>query len=291
MDFKELIAHYRIQNVSEDGVAYWDVTPEDCNKQNAPVIGVHSILFVIDGELTIRVQGKIQLLTRGCLADVIDHKENLKLLAASPDIRAILLLLTEEYLSKLFKHTPPFPILYVMDRQQHPVFTINDGYISLIIRCLQDIKQTLIGQSHLFRKELLSYRTLILFMEMSNIFSQEKENAGLPPDADRKKMLFAQFVKLLPQYIKKEHTVNFYATLLCITPQYLRRVVKECSEKTVSEWINEELIREIRKMLQETDMSVQEIAEKLNFSEQAVLTKLFKRYMGVTPLKYRNQDK
>lgn len=38
-------------------------------------------------------------------------------------------------------------------------------------------------------------------------------------------------MKLLSEYVKEEHTVNFYASRLNVTPQYLRRVVKVCSGK------------------------------------------------------------
>ena len=81
----------------------------------------------------------------------------------------------------------------------------------------------------------------------------------------------------------------FYASSLCVTPQYLRRIVKYMSGKTVHTWINEALIREIEKRLAETDMTIQQIAEELSFSEQATLTRFFKRYKGISPLKYRKQ--
>lgn len=125
---------------------------------------------------------------------------------------------------------------------------------------------------------------------MSDYFSKGKqeEDKELLYTA-RQRELYLRFTQMLSAYILQEHSVEFYASALCVTPQYLRRVVKNLSGKTVHAWINEALIREIEKRLAETDMTVQQIAEELSFSEQATLTRFFKRYKGVSPLKYRKE--
>lgn len=290
MEFKELVSHYQIQILSEEGIAYCKIDSDDYLKGDTPVIEAHSILFVIDGELKISVQGEKYILTRGCFADVMDGRQTLKLLSASKEVHAILIILTETYLYDLFKHKPPFTPSYVSRIRQNPVSIIDENRISSILHCLDDIEQTLTNLSHHFRDTMLKCKIWILFMEIAEIFLEEKCTSETFLETDRQKALFAQFLKQMSEHIEKEHTVNFYASLLSVTPQYLRRVVKNCSGKIASQWINEELIRKICNLLLETDISIQEIAEKLNFSDQAVLTKFFKRYKGVSPLQFRNNS-
>ena len=107
-------------------------------------------------------------------------------------------------------------------------------------------------------------------------------------EPDRQRTLFALFMKLLTDNVKEEHTVNFYASRLNVTPQYLRRVVKVYSGKNAYTWICEELVREFVNLLINTDKTKQAIADELHFSDQAVLTKFFRRIKGVSPLQYRN---
>lgn len=47
-------------------------------------------------------------------------------------------------------------------------------------------------------------------------------------------------------------------------------------------------MREIVNLLINTDKTMQAIADELHFSDQAVLTKFFRRIKGVSPLQYRN---
>ncbi|WP_423775772.1 helix-turn-helix domain-containing protein [Bacteroides stercorirosoris] len=54
-------------------------------------------------------------------------------------------------------------------------------------------------------------------------------------------------------------------------------------------WISQSLMCEVCKVLDETNIPISQIAEELNFSDQAVLSKFFKRYKGGSPLNYRNR--
>ena len=86
---------------------------------------------------------------------------------------------------------------------------------------------------------------------------------------------------------KKERSVSFYANKLCLTPKHLSGVVKEVSGKTAGEWIDRLVILEARAMLKTTEMSIQQIAEHLNFANQSFFGKYFKHYVGISPKEYR----
>lgn len=289
MKFVDLISYYHIPYVSEKGIAIWKINSEIREEENIPGIDSHAILFVVGGSMEISVQGKIQSLTRGYFVDVLGDKQSVKLLSASPDIQAYFLLLTDEYLLELFKNRPPLPLSYAMDIMQNPVYMIENSFIVSIIKCLDDIEQTMANPLHHFQDSMLKCKISVLLLQMSEIllYKTQKEKRK-SRESDRKRTLFAQFMKLLSEYVKEEHTVNFYASRLNVTPQYLRRVVKVCSGKNAYTWICEELVREIVNLLINTDKTMQAIADELHFSDQAVLTKFFRRIKGVSPLQYRN---
>lgn len=74
---------------------------------------------------------------------------------------------------------------------------------------------------------------------------------------------------------------------MCITSKYLTVVVKAVSGKTPSEWIREETVKEIERMLCHTQKSIKEIASELNFSNISFFGKYFKAYKGISPKHYR----
>ena len=51
------------------------------------------------------------------------------------------------------------------------------------------------------------------------------------------------------------------------------------------------LVGEIVKLLNDTDLSIQEIAYRLHFSDQATLTKFFGRHKGMSPTEYRKSNR
>ena len=61
------------------------------------------------------------------------------------------------------------------------------------------------------------------------------------------------------------------------------------SNITPYNWMQEERSREIYKDLCETDLSINSIAEKFNFSGTGHLSEFCKRFLGNTPLKIRKE--
>lgn len=290
MKFEEVVSYYQIPTAYDVGVAYWKITSNARIKTDAPTIEVHTILLVIEGTLRISV-GEIKYsLNRGCFLDIMREDQNFKLISASHNINAIGVLLSEEYEHSLFRQAPPIPpqFSYAFAIRKKPAYVIEERDISRLIHCLDDISQTLENKQHHYQIAMLRYRIWILLMENADIYLKGERELPSETYDSRKSKLTLNFVTQISLHIYQEHTVEFYASLLYVTPQYLRRVVKECSGKTASQWINEELLREISKLLTETAMPVQEIAEKLNFSDLSVMSKFFKRHKGVSPLRYRN---
>lgn len=106
--------------------------------------------------------------------------------------------------------------------------------------------------------------------------------------APRNQQLFDKFMALLKSYHTTERGLKFYADRLCLTSNYLSGVIKEYSGKSAVEWINEYVILEAKIMLRNTDLSIQEIAYRLNFATQSAFGKYFKLKTGIGPKFYRN---
>lgn len=245
-------------------------------------------LLVIDGQLDICINGQTRRLHRGNFVDGIHQSISLR--RTSPDARAYVLVLTENYLADTLKDRMPFSPAYLMHNLADPVHAVAQDGFRTILRGMERIRQSIFGMSSRFADDILQQKLLIYLLELAEIL--ETDNV-LPSSLEmgKKRELFIAFMQTIPLHIKKEHTVNFYAGCLHVTPQYLRRIVKEFSGQSAYYVISHYLNREICKLLSDTRLSLQEIADELHFSDQAVLSKFFKRINGTSPLKYRNERK
>ena len=108
----------------------------------------------------------------------------------------------------------------------------------------------------------------------------------------RQQRQFYTFLSLLDKHIKNERNVKFYADKLCITSSYLRKISLHATQnESPKKLIDKKLILEIKVLLQNIDMPIQEIADNLNFPDQSYLCRYFKLHTGVSPTKYRKQIK
>lgn len=128
--------------------------------------------------------------------------------------------------------------------------------------------------------------TVISLMQIYH--KSENTNTDVVP---RNQQLFDKFMALLKLHHTAERSVKFYAERLYLTPNYLSGVIKAYSGKSATEWINEYVILEAKIMLRNTDLSIQEIAYRLNFVTQSAFGKYFKSQTGMGPKCYRNGNK
>ena len=103
----------------------------------------------------------------------------------------------------------------------------------------------------------------------------------------RANLIFRKFLALLVEHYTQERSVSFYANELCITPKYLGTICSEVSSKLATDIIASAVILDAKAKLHNTDLTVQEISNSLNFPNASFFGRYFKRYTGYSPLQYR----
>lgn len=96
-----------------------------------------------------------------------------------------------------------------------------------------------------------------------------------------------EFMSLLQEHHRKQRSLGFYASKLCISPRYLSIVVRKTTGRTASRWIEEYVILEAKNMLRYAEMSVQQVSVELNFADQSSFGKYFKNVTGYSPKSYK----
>ena len=101
--------------------------------------------------------------------------------------------------------------------------------------------------------------------------------------------LYNAFVSLVAGHYRMAHDVSFYAEKLCITTRYLSQVTDRIVGKTPKQIIADYLMSEAKSFLATTRLSVQEIADRMGFSSQALFCRFFRNQAGTSPSEYRRQ--
>ena len=133
--------------------------------------------------------------------------------------------------------------------------------------------------------ELIKSWGQVICYELLNIYFSNKPQTPLPQD--KKDKIFQKFLITLYRYYHQERDVSFYADKQCLSARYFSSVIKEKSGSSALQWIIQTVITETKQLLDNTDLSIKEIATRLNFPTQSFFGKYFKQYVGISPKEYR----
>lgn len=115
--------------------------------------------------------------------------------------------------------------------------------------------------------------------------NKEKSQATL----SKSEQLCKDFTQLVIQNYNQTRNVAWYAEKLGITHAHLCTIIKQVTGKTCIEIISKMVIMDAKSQLKSTNLSIQEISDSLNFANMSFFGKYFKRYVGMSPLEYRNK--
>ncbi|MFE8424409.1 MULTISPECIES: AraC family transcriptional regulator [Tenacibaculum] len=103
--------------------------------------------------------------------------------------------------------------------------------------------------------------------------------------------IFQKFTALLSKEDGLKNKVNHYAKLLNTTAQNLNATCRKETGKSSAEILSEHIINEAKRLLLYTDITVSEIAHRLDFKDNSHFSKYFKRHVDQTPVGFRNNNR
>ncbi len=204
----------------------------------------------------------------------------------SSDFLAYYMLFTEKFISdtSLFANkTWQFPFLNYSGTQ---CFELTEDTAleieGLIFKIDEEIKT----------KKALSSFTIKLLIQLIIIYASRDYDVVQLLQIGNKRTaqnLYTQYLKLVSLHFLTIRKVSTYAEMLSVSSDHLNRAIKLCSDKTAHELIDEMLLIEAKVYLLHTNLSVSEIAYKLDFSDPSHFNRFFKKQSNQTPLEFRQQ--
>ena len=162
--------------------------------------------------------------------------------------------------------------------------SVDYQVLSLICRLLHTVGSN--RESNESELEFLRLSSSLLLFELKYLYSKYISSSSLY--LSKSEVLTVQFLNILSIHCRKHHNVKFYAGSLYVTPEYLNRAVKEVLDKTTKMMITEAVLVEAANMLEDSNYSIAEIAEELEFGSSNSFGVFFKKWMHCTPSEYRS---
>ncbi|MDE6769140.1 MAG: AraC family transcriptional regulator [Muribaculaceae bacterium] len=163
--------------------------------------------------------------------------------------------------------------------------TLSDCEASWLANRMNEIIAYSNCENHIYRDECISSLYALFILDVLNIESRFKKNMDLNSHTID---LFLKFLRLLTENFARHHDIAFYADALAVTTIYLSRIVKRFSGQTIKNHVDRMLVMEASYLLTNTDKTISQIAESLNFANPSSFCKFFSKQRGVSPREYRS---
>lgn len=139
-------------------------------------------------------------------------------------------------------------------------------------------------QNKLNSTKIIQANIFILLSEIERLIKSDL----IQCTKSNKYIILDSFKNLLNKKRKELTSVNEYANLLSITPNYLNIIVKETTGLTANELIQKRIILEAKRLLINIHLDIAQIAFELGFKDASYFARFFKRSTGLSPTQFRD---
>ncbi|WP_373233173.1 helix-turn-helix domain-containing protein [Cohnella sp.] len=163
------------------------------------------------------------------------------------------------------------------------VYTLFKSFSKVI-----ELQETAGTDTLLNRFSSLSEVSAWLEDKLSNIMNDQKAK----PSASRKDEIAQEIIDFIQNHLQDPVlSLDTISDHLGLSSSYIRHVFKEVYEITLADYILQERIEKVKKLLVSTGHTIAEIAEMAGFQTKSHFYNAFKKSEGITPVQYRNSEK
>ena len=249
----------------------------------------HLVIVILDGSISMIVNGERLTFNKHSYLNLptwVDIHE----IEYGEDFHAMVTATERNVIEDIFRNRNPFPKDFG--------FSINHSLGGEIVkpkdlltlkRDISNMIDALNDKEHRFAEEINYAYFYILLTDMADMMwsMYGKETPSHFSDMSRSDKILNDFTDLLGKHIMTETSVGFYAEQLCISKKYLSLIVKNKTRVSIGTIIAIIRMETAARLLRNPEMSIQQIAEAMSFSDQSSFGKFFKKHTGMSPLKYR----
>ena len=242
------------------------------------------IAFCIGGYIRFNLGLKSMTLSKNQLC-VILPDQIIRTTEVSPDCMIGFIVMRRNFFDSRNHLSETINLHHNLMAQSH--FNLSEKEMQEYILLFNLMKEKMADRENIYRLQIIQNYVQIMFFNIYNYLIVSQKNIPEKTVMNNNTAIYDRFIKSVEMHYRKEHSVRFYADLLCLTPKYLSSVICEISGKHASDLIHEYILLEARALLKSTDMSLKNISDILCFCTPSHFGRFFRRYTGYTPSEYK----
>ncbi|MEH6682608.1 MAG: AraC family transcriptional regulator [Sediminicola sp.] len=194
----------------------------------------------------------------------------------------------KEYVhAKVYDHFP-----FLLTETVEPR-TLSEDQFQAMERLYHLIHKEQMGDSP-YKNRIIGSLMVALLLKIKEYFFQDYNPIY---EGDRSSMIVKNFKRNLERHFRelasgkteRQLRVQDYAEMQSLHVNYLSSVISNKTGKPITNWISEKTITEAKVFLQNGELSIKEIANRLGFLEVSHFSNYFKKYTFISPAIYRKQ--
>lgn len=202
----------------------------------------------------------------------------------SDDYRVNLLVMSPEAFEQMkFDNPASYKEGLYYHRQAH--FHLDDKQFEDIYSVFKLLHS--VCESESLRNSTLKGKLLdVLFGLLAEFRKNNGEVANRQPSQHEE--ILTSFIEAVTKHYDKSREVRYYADMLCLSPKYFAAIIKQQTGVNASTWISNYVVVQAKTLLRyHRNLTVQQIAIRLGFTDQASFSRFFKKKTGQSPSEYR----
>jgi len=289
LDLSELAK--TVDSASEKGPSTVDNLEDDVrvtisDTESNILLKEHLIIMCMNGSFSF-ISGSGEHSCTGGMFCILVKDSFCRFLSVSEDCK-IAVLSSKTNMFHLAASSLPNLMLFYRHFREKPMFRMSSHELQDAKSMFDIIKALSSRSEYIYRKEIGQALDAALFYIL---FAHVERVSDTPSRfLTRSRTIYCTFLEQVREHFRENRRLDYYANLQCITTKHLSAAVKKESGVSASQWINDFVMIEARNLLSNSNLSIQEVADKLNFLNQSIFGKYFKSHEGMGPMQYKQKS-
>jgi len=206
---------------------------------------------------------------------------------ASEDLDLYIILFKKQFLADGMIQEAVVNSLLDVNPEKAPVCLLPEDSADAIRTLFKKLDQEFHSQQPFHRQMLRLLFFELLFEANRRVTGQNAPEVITIAHPSRTQQLVNHYKKLVEEHFLQLRTVQEYADLLFVTAKHLSEVVKQETGSTPLQLIHNRIYQEAKFWLCSSELSVKEVADKLNFDTSSHFSRFFKHFAGCNPTEFQ----
>lgn len=244
----------------------------------------YHLIMLTSGELTVDINYRVFNMKPGSTLH-ISSGEVIRAIETSKEISGFHIIFSPEFQTEM-RTTRKSPISLQL-KKEYPYQEFSENEYAFLMESVRRLITYIEQTSHHYQPIVVKNEVQNLLLNISN--KRRQLHGDSIDNANHQEMIRERFRNLVEGYSSEQHQVSWYADALMISPDYLSKIIREYDGSSARAWINKALVSKAEFLMRQSDITIKEISNKLNFPDQSSFGRFFKSNTGQSPKEYRKR--